>query len=80
MGSTYSYLSVMRLGEVERPNGIRFNWRPFHLLIILQEMIRSSQFRNHPPGSMGKREQSTILKTDERSIHLELGHERRFNR
>jgi 2-hydroxychromene-2-carboxylate isomerase len=38
MGSTYSYLSVMRLGEVERASGIRFNWRPFHLLIILQEM------------------------------------------
>jgi 2-hydroxychromene-2-carboxylate isomerase len=38
MGSTYSYLSVMRLGEVERASGIRFNWRPFHLLIILEEM------------------------------------------
>jgi DSBA-like thioredoxin domain len=38
MGSTYSYLSVMRLGELERASGIRFNWRPFHLLIILQEM------------------------------------------
>jgi 2-hydroxychromene-2-carboxylate isomerase len=38
MGSTYSYLSVMRLGEVERSSGISFRWRPFHLLIILQEM------------------------------------------
>ncbi len=38
MGSTYSYLTVMRLGEVERASGIRFNWRPFHLLTILQEM------------------------------------------
>jgi 2-hydroxychromene-2-carboxylate isomerase len=38
MGSTYSYLTVMRLGEVERASRIRFNWRPFHLLIILQEM------------------------------------------
>ena len=38
MGSTYAYLSVMRLGEVEQASGIRFNWRPFHLLIILQEM------------------------------------------
>lgn len=38
MGSTYSYLSVMRLKEVEQASGIRFNWRPFHLLIILQEM------------------------------------------
>jgi hypothetical protein len=38
MGSTYSYLSAMRLPEVERASGIRFRWRPFHLLVILQEM------------------------------------------
>ncbi len=38
MGSTYSYLCVMRLGEIERAGGIRFRWRPFHLLVILQEM------------------------------------------
>jgi len=38
MGSSYSYLSVMRLLEVERSTGIRFDWRPFHLLVILQEM------------------------------------------
>jgi len=42
MGSTYSYLSVMRLEAVERTSGVRFNWRPFHLLTILQEM-------NHVP-------------------------------
>ena len=38
MGSTYSYLSVMRLADVERDYGMRFRWRPFHLLLILQEM------------------------------------------
>jgi 2-hydroxychromene-2-carboxylate isomerase len=38
MGSTYSYLSVMRLADVERSSGIAFCWRPFHLLLILQEM------------------------------------------
>lgn len=38
MGSTYSYLSVMRLAEVERAHGTRFRWRPFHLLLILQDM------------------------------------------
>jgi 2-hydroxychromene-2-carboxylate isomerase len=42
MGSTYSYLSVMRLVELEQTSGIKFNWRPFHLLVILQEM-------NHVP-------------------------------
>jgi 2-hydroxychromene-2-carboxylate isomerase len=38
MGSTYSYLTVMRLREVQRSTGISFRWRPFHLLVILQEM------------------------------------------
>ena len=38
MGSTYTYLSVMRLGELEQSSGIQFRWRPFHLLVILQEM------------------------------------------
>jgi 2-hydroxychromene-2-carboxylate isomerase len=38
MGSTYSYLSVMRLADIERVHGIKFDWRPFHLLLILQEM------------------------------------------
>ena len=38
MGSTYSYLSVMRLPEIERSAGVRFRWRPFHLLTILQQM------------------------------------------
>jgi 2-hydroxychromene-2-carboxylate isomerase len=38
LGSTYSYLSVMRLADVERSMGVTFRWRPFHLLLILQEM------------------------------------------
>jgi 2-hydroxychromene-2-carboxylate isomerase len=38
MGSTYSYLTVMRLPEVEEAAGVAFRWRPFHLLTILQEM------------------------------------------
>jgi len=38
MGSTYSFLSVMRLSDMERSSGISFRWRPFHLLVILQEM------------------------------------------
>jgi 2-hydroxychromene-2-carboxylate isomerase len=38
MGSTYSYLSVMRLAGIETARGVKFRWRPFHLLLILQEM------------------------------------------
>jgi 2-hydroxychromene-2-carboxylate isomerase len=37
-GSTYSYLSAMRLPEVARANGVRFRWRPFNLRTILEEM------------------------------------------
>ena len=36
MGSTYSYLSVSRLADVERSTGVTFSWRQFHLLIILK--------------------------------------------
>jgi 2-hydroxychromene-2-carboxylate isomerase len=38
MGSTYSYLSVMRLAALEQPHSVTFRWRPFHLLLILQDM------------------------------------------
>jgi 2-hydroxychromene-2-carboxylate isomerase len=38
MGSTYSYLSVMRLAGIERAHDVTFRWRPFHLLLILNEM------------------------------------------
>jgi 2-hydroxychromene-2-carboxylate isomerase len=38
MGSTYTYLTVMRLADVEKRSGVLFRWRPFHLLTILQEM------------------------------------------
>ena len=38
MGSTYTFLTVMRLPEVAKTAGISFQWRPFHLLTILQEM------------------------------------------
>jgi 2-hydroxychromene-2-carboxylate isomerase len=38
MGSTYTYLAVMRLPDIERGSGIAFRWRPFHLLTILNDM------------------------------------------
>jgi 2-hydroxychromene-2-carboxylate isomerase len=51
MGSTYSFLSVMRLAEVERSTGITFRWRPFHLLVILQEM-KHVPFADKPAKSV----------------------------
>jgi 2-hydroxychromene-2-carboxylate isomerase len=38
IGSTYSYLSVMRLAEVEAQTGVRFVWRPFSVRTIMREM------------------------------------------
>jgi CheY-like chemotaxis protein len=47
----------------------------------LRRLTRFDNFGTSTPGSfMGKREPSTILKTDERSIHLELGRGGQFNR
>lgn len=37
IGSTYTYLSVMRLAEVQRASGVRFNWRPFNVRTIMME-------------------------------------------
>lgn len=38
MASTYTYLAVMRLLDVEQSTGIIFRRRPFYLINILQEM------------------------------------------
>lgn len=35
IGSTYSYLTVMRLAEVERETGITFRWRPFNVRYVM---------------------------------------------
>jgi 2-hydroxychromene-2-carboxylate isomerase len=37
IGSTYTYLPVMRLADVEHSTGIRFNWRPFSVRAIMRE-------------------------------------------
>lgn len=35
IGSTYSYLSVMRLGRIAAETGIDFVWRPFNVRTIM---------------------------------------------
>lgn len=47
VGSTYTYLSVMRLAEVERASGITFRWRPFSVRQIMVEMD-NIPFRTKP--------------------------------
>lgn len=38
IGSTYSYLSVMRLAQIQADTGIEFRWRPFNVRAIMIEM------------------------------------------
>lgn len=47
IGSTYTYLSVMRLPEVERATGIPFRWQPFSVRQIMIEMD-NIPFRTKP--------------------------------
>ena len=36
-GSTYTYLTVSRLEQVEAATGVRFNWRPFSVRALMRE-------------------------------------------
>lgn len=47
IGSTYSYLTIMRIGEVEQASGIAFRWRPFNVrhVMVAQNNI---PFKNKP--------------------------------
>jgi 2-hydroxychromene-2-carboxylate isomerase len=47
VGSTYTYLSVMRLAQVERQSGVAFRWRPFSVRQIMIEMD-NIPFRTKP--------------------------------
>jgi 2-hydroxychromene-2-carboxylate isomerase len=38
IGSTYTYLTVMRLARVEQDSGVSFRWRPFSVRAIMREM------------------------------------------
>lgn len=38
IGSTYSFLTVMRLPKVEAATGATFRWRPFNVRQIMIEM------------------------------------------
>jgi 2-hydroxychromene-2-carboxylate isomerase len=47
IGSTYSYLSVMRIEEVAKANGVKFRWRPFSVRSIMVEQ-NNIPFRGKP--------------------------------
>lgn len=37
IGSTYTYLTVMRLGDYAKREGVSFRWRPFNVRVIMTE-------------------------------------------
>jgi 2-hydroxychromene-2-carboxylate isomerase len=47
VGSTYTYLSVMRLDEVAGKHGVSFNYRPFSVRVIMVEQ-NNVPFRGKP--------------------------------
>jgi 2-hydroxychromene-2-carboxylate isomerase len=47
IGSTYTFLSVMRLAKVERDSGVAFRWRPFSVRQIMVEQ-NNIPFRTKP--------------------------------
>lgn len=47
IGSTYTYLSVMRLADVARKEGVTFRWRPFNVRHVMIEQ-NNIPFRDKP--------------------------------
>ena len=47
IGSTYSYLTVMRLGEVEKTSDVKFKWRPFNVRHVMIEQ-NNIPFKDKP--------------------------------
>jgi DSBA-like thioredoxin domain len=46
-GSTYTYLTVSRLQKVEAETGVRFNWRPFSVRVLMREQ-QNTPFATKP--------------------------------
>ena len=46
-GSTYTYLTVSRLQQVEAATGVRFNWRPFSVRVLMREQ-QNTPFATKP--------------------------------
>ena len=38
IGSTYTYLTITRILDVEKKHGVKFNWKPFSVRAIMKEM------------------------------------------
>ncbi len=47
IGSTYSYLTIMRLPEVEKASGVEIRWRPFNVRHVMIEQ-NNIPFKDKP--------------------------------
>lgn len=47
IGSTYSYLTVMRLDDVAKAEGVSFDWRPFNVRHVMTEQ-NNIPFKDKP--------------------------------
>ncbi|WP_428647059.1 2-hydroxychromene-2-carboxylate isomerase [Roseibium sp.] len=47
IGSTYSYLTVMRLPDLAKRNGVTFRWRPFNVRHVMTEQ-NNIPFKDKP--------------------------------
>ncbi len=50
IGSTYSYLTVMRLTQVEKTSGVKFRWCPFNVRHVMVEQ-NNIPFKDKPVKS-----------------------------
>ena len=48
IGSTYTYLTVMRVDQVAQEHGVEIVWRPFSVRQIISE-VGNVPFRGKPP-------------------------------
>ena len=54
IGSTYTYLSVSRLSEIEKEHQVSFNWSPFSVRKLMMEM-------NNIPFTLLKKKLNQII-------------------
>ena len=38
IGSTYTFLTITRILDIEKNHGVKFNWKPFSVRVIMKEM------------------------------------------
>ena len=66
IGSTYTYLSVQRIFEIEKKHNVRFIWQPFSVRQIMIEMETKEKMADGP--SLDYQTWSSYITLSESSI------------